>query len=159
MAKANGLEIRVAAIYHDWFKDDTSDINNTGATPVEIERILRGVSPLPPGAIVQFDVEPLSESPLDLESGDTIPLPLTISIAITGPNGTSTDAFTPNGSNAYEGAQSKIKPGRFQKSNGYSGLIVLDARKTGPNQVIIGASGDGLQTQVEFPWYAKDSHK
>lgn len=153
---ANGLSIRVAALYSSWFQEDGE--TDDGATQVEIEKVLRGAAPLPPGAIIQFDVEPLSERPLDLDNGDTIPMPLTIQVEVNGPAGLVVDSFTPNGSNAYEGDVSKIKPGRFQKSKGYSGLIVLDVRKTGPNTVKVVALGGGLRAELNFPWYAKDGH-
>ncbi len=160
-----GLNLSVGAIYHDWFKDEIQPgvfSSDTAATLPQIAAILAGQQPLPPGAVVLFNVEP---TPPGL-TRDDIPLPISMVYSIKGPALNGTDTFTPVPGHVghYAGTVANIQGqdrpggGKFDRSDGYSGLLVTKASDQGPNEAWMTAVGGGKNSNtVHFPWVAKTS--
>lgn len=160
-----GLQLFVAEIYHDWFKDEIQPgvfSNDIKATPEEIQRIMTGRQPLPPGAKVHFNVEPFP-SGLSLED---IPMPISMVYSIKGPELNGTETFTPEPGHRghYEGLVANIQGqdrpggGLFDRSNGYSGILSTKAAKDGPHEAWMTAIGGGKNSNtIHFPWVAKES--
>ena len=140
------MNLRIGAIYHDWFKGEIGDPDqdDTRATPAQIADIIAGRKPLPPRAIVQFTVG----------GGNPDSAPLTVHFVME--NGSDLHATADTSKDPYEGAAGKVKPQRFNNTDGYDGLIVTYPQPERTSAVLFVSGADALQSNVvPFPWIAK----
>ncbi len=135
------IRLNVTNIYHDWFKHDND--GDTNANSAQIEAILTGRAPLPPRAIIQYDTVN--------DDQQTDPGPMTVSWA----RGTDQpDFFTPG--QDTEGKTAKMKPGRFNRTRGWDGLLVTYPPSERSSALMTITAKNGATASVSFPWVAKE---
>lgn len=158
---ATGLSLEIAEMYSPWFKV-SADSDDERATPEQRAKILEGINPLPPNTLLYLGIEP-TPAHLDLFGDPVIPTKLTWHYKVEGPGLQGEVEFTPldGHSGPYESELGKVKPGRFDPSNGYTGILVTNAPGGGgPSKGALWATGklpDGsplTSNVVQIPWMA-----
>jgi len=158
---ATGLELTIDPMYSPWFKPNADSSDEVWTEPTK-SQILAGKLPVPPNALLTFNVEPTPPH-LDLYGEPVIPVPLTLHYRVTGPGLQGEAQFTPQAghSGPYESPLGKVKPARFDPSNGYTGtLVTIAPGGDGPSKGELWATGklpDGTELTsnvVKFDWMA-----
>lgn len=158
MAKQTGVDpqVKVLAIWHNWFTKPNGDDEATGE---QVHKILAGLEPLPPGSRIRLAVDSIPETIKNKDADLVAQFPdwrFTL-IEKESKNSAGVDVVntdSPHGQ--FMSIQSPDRPGGFhQASRGYAPIFIYEPAVAGPLALEIRAEfANGWSASEMLPWVA-----